>query len=1192
MYFTEKLLLGLNIDENIKVWNLIDNSLVDSIPVDDGVIYCIDWNRVLNIIAIGTFSGAVTLYCMDTGKQLASYRYHQKAVFTVAWNSINGDSTMGEGEDNSTKHYLLSASACGSVVVNEIVYEDLVEHQSNAPLGSRGNRNILVSNKIVFLIMPNINGAFGACWHPFNRQYFAVAFHDGSARVYSMHDTTALVHLTGHSKRVFEVQWSPLVSGLIATTSDDCTIGVWNVSVVSLEAAVIARNEASGSTPIFKNKISRDVSMSANLVGHQSKVRGLCWNTAQDRILVSGSWDATIRVWDVLTGFCIALVDNHAADVYSIISHPLRPFQYISTSRDTTIRIWELDSVTRVLRPATVWKGLFDRCVPVDDGSGFDDDNEEDDEGVDDVDDTVVRALDSFVVAKIRMKDFKHCAVKGRLADSGVPESDCSSTPPQPSGYVLSGVEVAKHSEVLHSMYMQYSQAFSSEKGYYSFHLNLPDLMDCLKGSGYAAPIASKVNIDARCCGYVELSVEERIVLAKAYQVIFNVYSGGSATGMTELWETVCLQLQYTVFQETEKLRERETELQRALDIQNNSNKGFYVENSVKTASLANTRDSNKRKTPSSHEVLASLFKNCSSITSISPKISVLKKLVERRMLLEHDILARAKSDARQAEMNKLQIHSRGCSNDNVPISLTLTSTSSSNSNPTTSHYSSKAVEILRESALMHIRTGEFKKYCEIMMEINDWAAALALAPAVSHAFWKQMALKYAQNVINTNESEREFIPYVLGAGRSRDAIEYYLLRKEYSKAMVVAKMGEKRSLIDDAVGQGQESMESKNGGTLNAKPPTANDAHSVENGASGAAIQRVMVASVERLLNSAQPYLAAAQLIGFGKINAAVQLLSSGGSFDTAFAIARCFNCLTNSLLIQYADYMACNGEVEVAVRMLYCLSDAGGVSTLGCSSARANVSASVNHDVSPNSLASNSSGARIPSTAPGTDLENGTGSLANREKEVGLMLNKHIASAEVMEKYLSVFASTHVGHIVSINSHKPKDKEEGAESELAYRYCMAWTKKAEYEEDVGCDVDACACYMIGKVKIREAVRIGISCLKKSVYNVWNITGVGNALRMVKVLKYFNMQSPASRIVSWDGEHNGSKKNGNSAAYIESMAREEQKIQETLLGTLQAENVQHKLLLYYLLWYSAHEAAAGGYWSMGAEMLRYENQD
>lgn len=56
------------------------------------------------------------------------------------------------------------------------------------------------------------------------------------------------------------------------------------------------------------------------LNGHTAPVRGLMWNTEIPYLLISGSWDYTIKVWDTRDGVCLDTVYDHGADVYGNFS--------------------------------------------------------------------------------------------------------------------------------------------------------------------------------------------------------------------------------------------------------------------------------------------------------------------------------------------------------------------------------------------------------------------------------------------------------------------------------------------------------------------------------------------------------------------------------------------------------------------------------------------------------------------------------------------------------------------------------------------------------------------------------------------------------------------------------------------------------------------------------------------------------
>ena len=84
------------------------------------------------------------------------------------------------------------------------------------------------------------------------------------------------------------------------------------------------------------------------LRGHEDRVRGLLWSPEFSYLLMTGSWDSSIRLWDVYEGTCLQALYDHHADVYGLAAHPLAPFSVVSASRDTTVRFWRVLDVGSV----------------------------------------------------------------------------------------------------------------------------------------------------------------------------------------------------------------------------------------------------------------------------------------------------------------------------------------------------------------------------------------------------------------------------------------------------------------------------------------------------------------------------------------------------------------------------------------------------------------------------------------------------------------------------------------------------------------------------------------------------------------------------------------------------------------------------------------------------------------------------
>jgi len=94
----------------------------------------------------------------------------------------------------------------------------------------------------------------------------------------------------------------------------------------------------------------------SSLRGHTDKVSVLAWCPSLQR-LYSGSWDNTIRVWDLERKRCVGCYVGHTESVYGLC---VSPEIVISGSFDRTLRIWSPEAPDCVLKntlemPRFVW---------------------------------------------------------------------------------------------------------------------------------------------------------------------------------------------------------------------------------------------------------------------------------------------------------------------------------------------------------------------------------------------------------------------------------------------------------------------------------------------------------------------------------------------------------------------------------------------------------------------------------------------------------------------------------------------------------------------------------------------------------------------------------------------------------------------------------------------------------------------
>jgi small GTP-binding protein len=91
------------------------------------------------------------------------------------------------------------------------------------------------------------------------------------------------------------------------------------------------------------------------LEGHSGNVYSVAWS-ADQRFALSGSGDGTVRLWDVEDGRCLRVLEGHTDQVFVVAWSADQRFA-LSGSEDNTVRLWEMNTCQclRVLRGHTKW---------------------------------------------------------------------------------------------------------------------------------------------------------------------------------------------------------------------------------------------------------------------------------------------------------------------------------------------------------------------------------------------------------------------------------------------------------------------------------------------------------------------------------------------------------------------------------------------------------------------------------------------------------------------------------------------------------------------------------------------------------------------------------------------------------------------------------------------------------------------
>ena len=111
----------------------------------------------------------------------------------------------------------------------------------------------------------------------------------------------------GHSGAVLDLDFAPLHDAVVASASEDTTVRVWNF-----------QGKLSPTAPLASDIPD---TVATSLTGHGKKATLVRWHPVASHILLSASFDNTLRVWDAEAGkeaLAVALEDTpqHVAWAY------------------------------------------------------------------------------------------------------------------------------------------------------------------------------------------------------------------------------------------------------------------------------------------------------------------------------------------------------------------------------------------------------------------------------------------------------------------------------------------------------------------------------------------------------------------------------------------------------------------------------------------------------------------------------------------------------------------------------------------------------------------------------------------------------------------------------------------------------------------------------------------------------------
>ncbi len=274
-----------------------------------------------SLLATGDAEGGLRIWQVATGKLLWNFVGHVGWVWLVVF-SADGHTLASCSSDKTIRLWDVNTGECRKVLVGHTSsIWSIAFSPDSQTLASGGDEPTVRLWDVNTGECRNLSGH--------TDQILTVAFSldgriasgssDGTIRLWDLNGECS--HFIGHSDRVWSVAFGG--DNILASGSADSTIRLWEINSGQCLKILSGHGNLSPEGDRFT-----------------SRVRSVAFNP-DAKILVSGSDDRTVRVWEIATGKCLQILQGHTNSVFSVAFNA-DGHTVASGSTDQTVRLWDV----------------------------------------------------------------------------------------------------------------------------------------------------------------------------------------------------------------------------------------------------------------------------------------------------------------------------------------------------------------------------------------------------------------------------------------------------------------------------------------------------------------------------------------------------------------------------------------------------------------------------------------------------------------------------------------------------------------------------------------------------------------------------------------------------------------------------------------------------------------------------------
>ena len=341
-------------DHTLKLWDLRSSRVLRTFVGHSSNIQTVAFSPDGQTALSGAYDGSMKLWDVASGKLLRTFQGHSNSVSSVAFSPDGRTALSGSADDTLKLWDVASGRPLRTFTGHSIItWSVAFSPDGRMALSGSGDKTLklwdVASGKLLRTFQGHSNSVSSVAFSPDGRTALSGSW-DKTLKLWDVASGRLLRTLAGHSDQVFSVAFSP--DGRMALSgSYDLSLKLWDVaSGRPLQTLFPGKSIGSsvafspdGRTALLGGKLW-DIANGRELrtiVKHADFVPSVVFSP-DARMALSGSYDKTMKLWDVASGRLLTST-GHSDAVWSVALAP-DGRTALSTSRDKGLRLWDIAS--------------------------------------------------------------------------------------------------------------------------------------------------------------------------------------------------------------------------------------------------------------------------------------------------------------------------------------------------------------------------------------------------------------------------------------------------------------------------------------------------------------------------------------------------------------------------------------------------------------------------------------------------------------------------------------------------------------------------------------------------------------------------------------------------------------------------------------------------------------------------------